>query len=68
MASMRFFWRPTTEANTLRASSEDGSRYGVKLTVSQEQMRLGTAGPVKLLQEHLTEPFFSYEWRHFNAP
>jgi NDP-mannose synthase len=35
----------------------DGSRYGVKLTISQETMRLGTAGPVKLLEEQLTEPF-----------
>jgi NDP-sugar pyrophosphorylase family protein len=35
----------------------DGSRYGVKLTISREEKRLGTAGPLKLLQDHLTEPF-----------
>ncbi|NLK50033.1 MAG: NTP transferase domain-containing protein [Candidatus Cloacimonetes bacterium] len=35
----------------------DGSKYGVKLMVSKEEKPLGTAGPVKLLQEHLTEPF-----------
>ena len=35
----------------------DGSRYGVKLTVSKENKPLGTAGPIKLLQNQLTEPF-----------
>jgi NDP-mannose synthase len=36
----------------------DGSRYGVKLHISREDMPLGTAGPVKLLEQELTEPFF----------
>lgn len=35
----------------------DGSRYGVKLKISQETMALGTAGPLKLLQNDLNEPF-----------
>ena len=35
----------------------DGSRYGVKLTISREEKRLGTAGPLKLLEDRLTEPF-----------
>lgn len=35
----------------------DGSRYGVKLTISKEEKRLGTAGPLLLLQDELTEPF-----------
>jgi len=35
----------------------DGSKYGVKLTISKEEIPLGTAGPVKLLQDRLTEPF-----------
>ena len=35
----------------------DGSRYGVKLTISKEEQRLGTAGPVKLLEQYLDEPF-----------
>lgn len=35
----------------------DGQRYGVKLTVSKEDIPLGTAGPIKLLQNELTEPF-----------
>lgn len=35
----------------------DGSRYGVKLEISRESRPLGTAGPVKLLQKRLSEPF-----------
>jgi NDP-mannose synthase len=35
----------------------DGSKYGVKLTISKEDTPLGTAGPVKLLEKQLTEPF-----------
>jgi len=36
----------------------DGSKYGVKLTISKEDKPLGTAGPVKLLQNQLNdEPF-----------
>lgn len=35
----------------------DGSRYGVKLEVSKEDKPLGTAGPLLLLKEKLTEPF-----------
>lgn len=35
----------------------DGSRYGVNLVISREEQRLGTAGPLKLLEKELTEPF-----------
>ena len=35
----------------------DGSRYGVKLEISKEDIPLGTAGPLLLLKEKLTEPF-----------
>jgi NDP-mannose synthase len=35
----------------------DGSRYGVKLEVSKEDKPLGTAGPLLLLKDKLTEPF-----------
>ncbi|MBT4338450.1 MAG: NTP transferase domain-containing protein [Bacteroidetes bacterium] len=35
----------------------DGSRYGVKLKISKEKERLGTAGPLKLIQKHLPDPF-----------
>jgi NDP-sugar pyrophosphorylase family protein len=35
----------------------DGSKYGVKLFISKEQVPLGTAGPIKLLEDRLMEPF-----------
>jgi NDP-mannose synthase len=35
----------------------DGSQYGVKLTISREEKPLGTAGPLFLLKDQLTEPF-----------
>ena len=35
----------------------DGSRYGVNLKISKEQEPLGTAGPLSLLKNELTEPF-----------
>ena len=35
----------------------DGSRYGVKVTTSFEEEPLGTAGPLKLLEKQLDEPF-----------
>lgn len=35
----------------------DGSRYGISLKISKEDKPLGTAGPLKLLQNQLDEPF-----------
>ena len=35
----------------------DGSRYGVKVTVSKEAKPLGTAGPLTLIKAILNEPF-----------
>lgn len=35
----------------------DGSKYGVKLHYSKERDPLGTAGPIKLLESELSEPF-----------
>ena len=35
----------------------DGSKFGVKLTISKEEKRLGTVGPLTLLKEDLNEPF-----------
>ena len=35
----------------------DGSRYGVQLIISKEEKPLGTAGPLLLLKNKLTEPF-----------
>jgi NDP-sugar pyrophosphorylase family protein len=35
----------------------DGSKYGVKLTISREEKPLGTCGPLSLLRRQLTSPF-----------
>lgn len=35
----------------------DGSRFGVSVTVSREQERLGTCGPLSLVRERLGSPF-----------
>lgn len=35
----------------------NGSRYGVTLKISKEDKPLGTAGPLSLLKDELTEPF-----------
>lgn len=35
----------------------NGSRYGVNLSISKEKKPLGTAGPLLLLKDKLTEPF-----------
>lgn len=35
----------------------DGSRYGVNLQISKEDIPLGTAGPLLLLKEKFNEPF-----------
>jgi len=35
----------------------DGSKYGVSLIISREEQPLGTAGPISLLRDRLTEPF-----------
>lgn len=35
----------------------DGSRYGVRLKISKERIPLGTAGPLCLLKDELSEPF-----------
>jgi NDP-sugar pyrophosphorylase family protein len=35
----------------------DGSKLGVKLVISKEEKPLGTAGPVRLLENSLREPF-----------
>ncbi len=45
------------KSNYIEGFFGDGSRYGVKLSFSQEQKPLGTAGPLLLLKDRLTEPF-----------
>ena len=45
------------KANYIENFFGDGSRYGVKLTVSREVKPLGTAGPIALLAKELRAPF-----------
>jgi NDP-mannose synthase len=42
----------------LAAVIGSGEKYGVGIVVSQEKEPLGTCGPLTLVAEHLTEPFF----------
>ncbi len=42
----------------LSAVVGEGEKYGVKVTVSQEEKPLGTCGPLTLLRDQLDEPFF----------
>lgn len=42
----------------LKAFFKDGKRFGVKISYSQEDKPLGTAGPLSLIQDQLSEPFF----------
>lgn len=42
----------------IRSYFGDGSKLGVEIVYSSEDKPLGTAGPMKLIQQHLTETFF----------
>ena len=50
-------WENDNKSQYIENYFGDGSRYGVKLTISKETKRLGTAGPLLLLKDVLTEPF-----------
>ena len=41
----------------LEAFLGDGSRLGLRVTISREEERLGTAGPLSLLRDRLRDPF-----------
>jgi NDP-mannose synthase len=45
------------KSNYIEKFFGDGSRYGVRLEISKEDQPLGTAGPVKLLEKSLPDPF-----------
>jgi len=45
------------KSNYVESFFGNGSRYGVQLTISKEETPLGTAGPLLLLKNKLTEPF-----------
>src|SRR5438094_6806883 len=40
----------------VEAYLRDGSQYGVSISFSKEKKPLGTCGPVKLLEDRLTDP------------
>lgn len=41
----------------IKAFFNDGCRFGIKISYSQEEKPLGTAGPLGLIRDQLTEPF-----------
>lgn len=45
------------KADYIKSYFGDGSKYGVNVSYSLEKKPLGTCGPVKLLENVLTEPF-----------
>lgn len=45
------------KADYIRNFFGDGSQFGVKIEISKEEIPLGTAGPLTLLRDKLTEPF-----------
>ena len=45
------------QSELFRAFLGDGNRWGLTIYCSQEQTPLGTAGPLRLFAERLTEPF-----------
>ena len=53
----QIFLATNYKADYLEKFLGDGSRYGAKLIVSKEEKPLGTAGPVKLLENQIAEPF-----------
>jgi len=44
-------------ADYVEAFLGDGSKYGIRITFSRETTPLGTCGPLRLLQDRLSEPF-----------
>ncbi len=45
------------KADYIRNFFGDGSQFGVRIEISKEEEPLGTAGPLTLLKDKLTEPF-----------
>jgi NDP-mannose synthase len=45
-------------ADYLEAIIQDGGKYGLKIHVSREEQPLGTCGPLSLLRDELSAPFF----------
>ena len=53
----RIFLATNYKADYIEQCFGDGSRYGIDLRFSKEEEPLGTAGPLKLIEKELTEPF-----------
>ena len=53
----RIYLATNYKADYIEKFFGDGSRYDVELHVSKEEKPLGTAGPIKLIENELTEPF-----------
>ena len=45
-------------SHKIREYFGDGKKFGVEIRYTEEQNPLGTAGPLRLAKEQLTEPFF----------
>lgn len=51
-------WLATNyKADLIEAYLGDGSKYGLRVHISREEIPLGTAGPLRLLANELQEPF-----------
>lgn len=53
----RIFFATNYKADYISRFFGDGSQFGVELIYSKEEEPLGTAGPLSLLRDDLTEPF-----------
>lgn len=53
----RVFFATNYKSEYIEKFFGDGSRYGISLKISKEEKPLGTAGPIKLLENELNEPF-----------
>lgn len=45
------------QSSLFEAFFGDGSKWGIRISYTKEEKPLGTAGPLKLIEERLTEPF-----------
>lgn len=57
--------------NLIKSVCGDGSQWAVNIEYSEESEPLGTIGPLRLIQEQLTETFivinfYCYQWRYYN--
>ena len=53
----KIFLATNYKSNYIERFFGDGSEYGVDLVISKEEFPLGSAGPLMLLKDELTDPF-----------